>query len=84
MFLTFYKDISTLNQLIFTNRFFHDNSHKFFSKISQTLSNFLNQADSYRFLFWNSSTFIGKCTFKDWNTIGNQIKYTLSKIKNST
>jgi hypothetical protein len=34
MFLTFYKDISTLSQIIFANRFFHDNSQKFFSKIS--------------------------------------------------
>jgi len=48
------------------------------------MSNVLNQNDNYRFLFFNKSTCVGKCTFKDWGVIGNQIKYTLSRIKRST
>lgn len=43
-----------------------------------------SQSDMYRFLFVNQSTCVGKCTFKDWGIIGNQIKYTLSKVKRST
>ena len=34
-------------------------------------------------MFLNNSTYIGKCTFKDWHVFGNQIKYSLSLIKNS-
>lgn len=83
VFLTFYREISTLNQLIFTNRFFHDNTHKFSAKISEIMSNVISQNDNYRFLFMNLSTCVGKCTFKDWSLIGNQIKYTLSRIKKS-
>jgi hypothetical protein len=48
------------------------------------MNNFLNQSDPYRFLFLNTSTFTGKCTFKDWYVIGNQIKYILTRIRNST
>ena len=83
VFLTFYKDVSTMNQIIFANRFFHDNTPKFSAKISEVMTTILNQNDSYRFLFANKSTCIGKCTFKDWNTIGPQIMYSLSRIKGS-
>jgi hypothetical protein len=73
-----------MRQLIFANRFFHDNLHKFSAKISEILSNLSQQNDAYRFLFVNRSTYSSKCTFKDWSLIGNQIKYTLSRIKKST
>jgi len=72
--------VSTINQLIFSNRFFHDNSHKFLQKISEVLTTILNQTDIYRFLFVNESTYIGKCTFKDWSTIGKEIKHALITI----
>lgn len=53
VYLTFYRDVSNLNQLIFSNRFFHDNSHKFAVKISEVLTTVINQTDIYRFLFVN-------------------------------
>ncbi len=84
VYITFYKEISIIKQLIFANRFFHDNSHKFTAKITETLSNLQTQSDTYRFLFLNQSTCVGKCTFKDWTLVGNQIKYTLSRVKNYT
>ena len=83
VYLTFYKEVSTMKQLIFVNRFFHDNLHKFSVKISEKLVNLQNQSDVYRFLFINESTCVGKCTFKDWSLISNQIKYTLARIKKS-
>ena len=83
VFLTFYRSISSLHQLTFLNRFYHDNTHKFSIKINEILSSLNSQTDNYRFLFLNNSTYIGKCTFKDWLVFGNQIKYTLSLIKNS-
>ena len=42
-----------MKQLIFVNRFFHDNLHKFSVKISEKLVNLQNQSDVYRFLFIN-------------------------------
>jgi hypothetical protein len=84
LFVTFYKEVSAIKQLIFANRFYHDNAHKFSVKISETLSSMQNQSDMYRFLFVNQSTCVGKCTFKDWGLIGNQIKYTLLRVKKST
>ncbi len=83
VFLTFYKEISALNQLIFANRFFYDNTHKFLVKINEIMTNVLGQNDNYRFLFFNENTCVGKCTFKDWAVIGSQIKYTLCRIKKS-
>jgi hypothetical protein len=53
-------------------------------KINEIMNNVLSQNDGYRFLFFNKNTMVGKCTFKDWSVIGNQIKYTLSRIKKST
>ena len=81
--MTFYhfKAITSLNQLVFANRFFHDNTHKFSVKISEVLTTVLNQNDGYRFLFANKSTCVGKCTFKDWSVVGDQIAYTLNRIK---
>ena len=42
------------------------------------MNSITNPNDAYRFLFTNRSTFTGKCTIKDWNTVGNHLKYALA------
>jgi hypothetical protein len=74
LFITFYRDNPDLNQIIFQNRFYHDNSDKFLVKINESLIGVLKPSDPYKFLFHNASTFSGKSTIKEWKNIGNQIR----------
>ncbi len=60
LFVTFYKTLTTREQVVFQNRFYYDNIGKFSHKINELLSGILSQIDSYRFLYCNLNTFNGK------------------------
>ena len=74
LFITFYKDNPGVNEIIFQNRFYHDNADKFLVKINESLIGILKPNDPYKFLFHNTSTYSGKSTIKEWKTQGNQIR----------
>ena len=61
-YLTFYKSVQNENQILFQNRFFHDNTERFLIKLTETLTSMIVQADSYRFMYCNCSTGVGKNT----------------------
>jgi hypothetical protein len=60
LFVTFYKALSSKDQIIFQNRFYFDNISKFSTKINDILLNITAQSDNYRFLYCNLNTFTGK------------------------
>lgn len=64
LFLTFYKLNPDINQLIFQNRFYHDNADKFLLKINESLNGVLKTNDPYKFIFHNAATYSGKSTIK--------------------
>ena len=61
--------------MIFQNRFYHDNTDKFAIKITEIYNNLLAQTDTYRFLYFNMSTFVGKSTIEKWNNFVPELKY---------
>jgi hypothetical protein len=63
-FVTLYKSNPTPNELIFQNRFYHDNADKFISKIGESIPGLLKPNDPYRFLFHNCATYTGKSTIR--------------------
>lgn len=60
LFVTFYKNLASKEQIIFQNRFYFDNIGKFSYKISELLNGVLTQIDNYRFLYCNLNTCMGK------------------------
>lgn len=60
LFVTFYKALTSPEQLIFQNRFYHDNIDKFIFKITEIMNGVLAQTDMYRFIYSNLSTYTGK------------------------
>ena len=60
LFVTFYRNITNIDQIIFQNRFYHDNIDKFMYKINEIMNGVLAQTDIYKFLYSNLSTFTGK------------------------
>lgn len=67
LFITFYKALSSKEQIIFQNRFYFDNIGKFSYKISELLNGVLSQMDNYRFLYSNLNTYMGKSSIEKWN-----------------
>lgn len=53
LFITLYKVNPSINQLIFQNRFYHDNADKFLMKINENLNTLLKPNDPYKFIFHN-------------------------------
>ena len=74
LFITLYKQIPNAGQLIFQNRFYHDNADKFIAKINEAIPSLLKPQDPYRFIFHNVSTYSGKCTIRDWKGVGHLIR----------
>jgi hypothetical protein len=64
LFLTFYRENPTISELVFQNRFYHDNSDKFIVKINESMPSLLKPNDPYKFLFHNAATYSGKSTIK--------------------
>lgn len=75
LFLTFYKAISTRDQVIFQNRFYFDNISKFSHKISELLSGVMSQNDPYKFLYCNMNTYMGKSSIEKWNAFAPELRY---------
>ena len=67
LFLTFFNNITKTDQIIFQNKFYHDNTDKFTGKIAEIYNNLLTQNDIYKFLYSNLSTGMGKSTVEKWN-----------------
>lgn len=63
-FVSLFKQNPSYNELIFQNRFFHDNSDRFIVKINESLPNLIKPNDPYKFIFHNCGTFTGKSTIK--------------------
>ena len=80
-FLTFYKNKPQFKEIAFQNRFYHDNSDKFISKISETINPILKPVDPYRFIFHNSATYTGKSTIRDWKNCGLYIRNTYELLQ---
>jgi hypothetical protein len=81
LFLTFYRENPNLSQLIFQNRFYHDNADKFLVKISESLSGLLKPNDPFKFLFHNAATFSGKSTIRDWKGVSSQLREMLETLQ---
>ena len=81
-FVTFYRDSPPTPQLIFQNRFFHDNADKFLVKINEIVPALQRGNDPYRFVFHNSATYSGKSTLsvRDWKTVGPWVKEMLESM----
>ena len=63
-FITFYHRNPEMSELVFQNRFYHDNSDKFILKINESIPGLLKPNDPYKFIFHNCATFTGKSTIK--------------------
>ena len=81
LILTFFRNISSINQIQFQNKFYHDNTDKFAIKITEIYNNLLSQNDIYKFMYSNLSTYYGKCTIEKWNNFVPEIKYVWEKIE---
>lgn len=81
LFLTFYRENPNLSQLIFQNRFYHDNADKFLVKISESLTGLLKPTDPFRFLFHNAATFSGKSTIREWKSVGAHLREVLEGLQ---
>lgn len=75
LFLTFYKQITDQDQIIFQNRFYHDNIDKFMYKITEVLNGVLIQSDAYKFIYSNLSTYTGKSSIEKWSSFVPEIRY---------
>ncbi len=75
LFVTFYKSLSSKDQIIFQNRFFFDNIGKFSYKISELLNGILSQIDNYRFIYCNMNTLTGKISIQKWNIFVPEMRY---------
>lgn len=83
-FISFFKQSPTLNEMVFQNRFFHDNSDRFIQKINESLPSLIKPNDPYKFLFHNCATYTGKSTIKEWKTIGLQIIKDFNILQSNT
>lgn len=82
-FVTYYKNKPALNQIIFQNRFYHDNADKFIMKISESIPGILKPLDPFKFIFHNTATYTGKSTIKQWKNLGYYIRNTFEMLQNS-
>ena len=82
-FITFYKSITQKDQIIFQNKFYHDNIDKFVPKIEVVVNKLVSQFDNYKFIYCNNSTFHGKMSIDRWLLISPETRYILpALIKN--
>ena len=81
-FVTFYRENPPAFQLIFQNRFFHDNAEKFLLKINEIVPALQRGNDPYRFVFHNTATYSGKSTLtvREWRTVGQWAKAMLEDM----
>lgn len=82
-FLTFYKSITRKEQIVFQNRFYHDNIEKFMPKIEMVLNRVVSQYDNYKFLYCNVSTFNGKSSIERWPLIVPEFRFIHPIIENN-
>lgn len=80
-FVTFYRENPGVGQLVFQNRFYHDNSDKFIIRINESLGGLMKFSDPYRFLFHNTATYSGKSTIREWKAIGNQVREMVETLR---
>lgn len=80
LFITLYKANPGITQLVFQNRFYHDNADKFLMKVNEHLNTLLKPNDPYKFIFHNMETYAGKSSIKEWKTMGNQIREALELL----
>ena len=82
LFVTFYKALSSKEQIIFQNRFYYDNISKFSHKINEILNGILSQVDAYKFLYCNLNTYTGKMSMEKWNVFVPEMRYIWNIIQN--
>lgn len=80
LFITFYKNLTSKDQIIFQNRFYYDNISKFSHKINEILNGVLSQVDTYKFLYSNLNTYMGKMAVEKWNVFVPEMRYIWSII----
>lgn len=82
-FLTFYRSITQKDQIIFQNKFYHDNIDKFMPKIEVVINKLVSQFDNYKFLYCNNSTFHGKMSIDRWLLIAPETRHVLPALQNN-
>ena len=82
-FLTFYRSITQKDQIIFQNKFYHDNIDKFMPKIEAVINKLVSQFDNYKFLYCNNSTFHGKMSIDRWLLISPETRHILPALQNT-
>lgn len=82
LFVTFYKALSSKDQIIFQNRFYYDNIGKFSYKINEILNGLMSQIDAFKFLYCNLNTYTGKMAIEKWNVFVPEMRYIWSLIEN--
>lgn len=80
LFVTFFKEINQKDQIVFQNRFYHDNIDKFMPKIELVLNKVLTQFDNYKFLYCNKNNYHGKLSIDKWLLLVNELRFALPSL----
>lgn len=83
-FVTIFRQKPEPSQLVFQNRFYHDNADKFILKINESIHSVLKPNDPYKFIFHNCATYTGKSTIKQWKNAGYYIRYAFEQLQKTT